>query len=444
MIMQDWTRLMFTAALALAAEGTWAASDAADANAAQTNPDDGATSQAQLTLDELRTFTDVFNQVRRNYVEPVDDRTLLRAAIEGMLSSLDPHSAYLPDEDYDDLENSSRGHYVGLGFDVEAEEGRLVIRQVIAPSPAAEAGIDPGDIITSVDGIPIRGRPLQESIDAIGGPEGTDVKLTVLPPGGEPRELELTRSFVKLPALNFRLLDERFGYFRVVYFHRDSADDLKNTIDSVQADGIELDGLVLDVRDNPGGVLQPAIDMADGFLDGGTIMTTRGRDDAMQMEFTASPGQWLPGTPLVVLVDRGTASASEVLAGALQDHGRAVIVGERTFGKGSVQSVLSLRNGGGLKLTTARYYTPSGRSIQAEGIEPDLVVASEMRVIANGDVRKREADLERHLGPEAADGERPAGSAVDPADDFPLFQALNLLRGATVLSQSGRPEPELQ
>lgn len=443
MIMQDWTRLMFTAAVALAAQAAWAAS-VADANPADASPTDGVGARAQLTLDELRTFTDVFNQVRRNYVEPVDDRTLLRAAIEGMLSSLDPHSAYLPDEDYEDLENSSRGHYVGLGFDVAADDGRLVIRQVIAPSPAADAGIDPGDIITSVDGVPIRGRPLQESIDAISGPEGTDVTLTVVRPGGEPRKLELTRTFVKLPALDFRLLDDRYGYFRVVYFHRDSADDLKNAIDSVLADGIELDGLVLDVRDNPGGVLQPAIDMADGFLDGGTIMTTRGREDAMEMEFTASPGQWLPGTPLVVLVDRGTASASEVLAGALQDHDRAVIVGERTFGKGSVQSVLSLRNGAGLKLTTARYYTPSGRSIQAEGIQPDIVVASEMRVIENGDGRKREADLERHLGPVATEDERPAGSTVDPADDFPLFQALNLLRGVKALSQSGRPEPELQ
>jgi carboxyl-terminal processing protease len=398
-------------------------------------------SAIQLTLDDLRTFTDVFNQIRRNYVEPVDDRALLEAAIGGMLSDLDPHSAYLPSEDYQDLENSSRGQYVGLGFDVRAEDGRLVIRQVITPSPAATAGIEPGDIITAVDGRPVRGRPVQQSIDDIAGPEGSTVRLTVQHAGGEPRELELTRAFVKVPAMSFRLLDERFGYFHIVYFHRDSASDLKAAIESVQADGTELHGLILDVRNNPGGVLQPAIDMADGFLDGGTIVTTRGRNATMQMQFTATAGQWLPEIPLVLLVDRGSASASEVLAGALQDQGRAIIVGERTFGKGSVQSVLALRNGAGLKLTTARYYTPSGRSIQAQGILPDVVVAREMRVAKGPDDRKREADLERHLDKETDDGTEARGSEVDPEADFPLFQALNLLRGAQALSRTVAPEP---
>lgn len=395
----------------------------------------------QLTLEELRTFADVFNQVRRNYVEPVDDRTLLESAIRGMLSDLDPHSAYLPGTAFEDLENSSRGRYVGIGIDVRPEDGRIVVRQLITPSPAATAGIEPGDLITSVDGRPVRGRPLQESIDAIAGPEGSAVRLKVMRPGGEERELELTRTFVKVPALHFRLLDQRFGYFRIAYFHRDSATDLKASIDSIAADGIDLRGLVLDVRDNPGGVLEPAVAIADGFLDAGTIVTTRGRSPGMQHDFNATAGQWLPEVPLVVLVDRGSASASEVLAGALQDHGRAIIIGERTFGKGSVQSVLALRNGGGLKLTTARYYTPSGRSIQAEGIEPDLTVPPEMRKVAVADARPRESDLAGHLGQQS---EAPGGtreSTVKPDEDFPLFQALSLLRGAEVLLRSNAAAP---
>lgn len=421
--------LLLAGSFAVASSNAWsAAAEAADGGA------------AQLSLDDLRTFTDVFNQVRRNYVEPVDDRELLEAAIKGMLESLDPHSAYLPGAAYEDLENSSRGRYVGLGIDVRPEDGRIVVRQLITPSPAASAGIEPGDIITSVDGTPVRGRPLRESIDAISGPEGTTVRLTVMRPGGEERALELTRAFVKVPALDFRLFDQRFGYFRIVYFHRESATDLKAALDSVAADGIELDGLILDVRSNPGGVLEPAIEIADGFLDEGTIVTTRGRNADMQLAFSASAGQWLPGRPVVVLVDRGTASAAEVFAGALQDHGRAVIVGERTFGKGSVQSVLALRNGAGLKLTTARYYTPSGRSIQAEGIEPDLNVPREMRVVEAADERQRESDLSGHLDHEPG-AERAAPSpAVLPEEDYPLFQALSLLRGAEILSSSGMPE----
>ncbi|MEJ8567521.1 S41 family peptidase [Elongatibacter sediminis] len=418
---------------------------ASDTDAGENTAPADASGAAQLTLDELRTFTDVFNQVRRNYVEPVDDRTLLRSAIEGMLADLDPHSAYLPRDDYADLENSSRGRYVGLGFDVRPEDGRLVVKQVISPSPADDAGINPGDIILAVNDVPIRGRPLQESIDAISGPEGSPVRLTLLRPDGERLELDLRRAFVKVPAMDFRLLDGHFGYFHLAFFHRDSATDLKNSIDSIRNDGIDLKGLILDLRNNPGGVLQPAIDIADGFLDSGTIVVTRGRDPSNEVSHAATPGQWLPGTPLVILMDRGSASASEVLAGALQDHGRALIIGERSFGKGSVQSVLSLRNGAGLKLTTARYYTPSGRSIQAEGIRPDQVAAPQMFVADIPDERTREADLERHL---ASDGSPPEDlfdtEAVSPQEDYPLFQAINVLRGARILSSAALGAPPAQ
>lgn len=416
---------------------------------------------AQLTLDDLRTFTDVFNQVRRNYVEEVDDRTLLESAIRGMLLELDPHSAYLPGQDYQQLEDNAQGRYTGIGIDVQVLDGRIVVKAVINGSPADEAGINPRDIITSIDGKPVRGRHLPDAIDDLMGEAGTAVNLVVLTPDGEERQLAVERKHLQIPVLNFELLANSWGYFKLSMFHRETGVDLEQSLRSIQNDGIELRGLVIDLRDNPGGVLQGAVELADGFLDEGLIVTTRGRNSTMQMEFAARPGQWLPETPLLVLVDGGTASASEVFAGALQDHQRAVIVGERTFGKGSVQSVLPLRNGGGIKLTTARYYTPSGRSIQAEGIQPDVVY--EAGGLAGADAEHtREADLERHLvretGVSNGAAESPATAGADGGamalrnggvgDDFPLDEALDILEAAGILTAGGaadsadNPQPE--
>jgi carboxyl-terminal processing protease len=262
------------------------------------------------------------------------------------------------------------------------------------------------------------------------------VELTVTTPGEESRTLILKREYVKVPALSFRLFENHYGYFRIVYFHRESASDLKRALESVQAAGTQLYGLILDLRNNPGGVLQPAIEMADGFLDQGDIVSTRGRNAMMQMQFVAKQGQWLPGIALVLLVDRGTASASEVLAGALQDNGRAVIVGERTFGKGSVQSVLPLRNGAGIKLTTARYFTPSGKSIQAQGIVPDVVLASAVKTVSITDKRKFEADLDRHLDNDKENAPDDPGETISIDEDYPLHQALDLLRAAHILSRA--------
>ena len=389
------------------------------------------TATAQLTLDDLRTFTDVFNQVRRNYVENVDDRTLLESAIRGMLSELDPHSSYISGDDYRDLRDSSEGHYEGIGVDVEPRDGRIAVISVINDGPADRAGINPGDIITAIDGEPVEGRDPEEAIDTLLGKAGTTVDLVILSPEGEERSAKVQREYLQIPTMWFRLLDRSWGYFHIGVFNKDSAVDLKKSLDSIDEDGIALRGIVIDLRDNPGGVLQGAVEMADGFLEEGLIVTTRGRNSAMQMEFRAHPGQWLPGVPLVLLVDRGTASASEVLAGALQDHRRALIVGERTFGKGSVQSVLPLRNGDGIKLTTARYYTPSGRSIQAKGIDPDVVY--EAGGVANPEAgRKREADLERHLDrdPTAAPE---SGNAGSPANGIDLDEALRVLEEAKIL-----------
>jgi carboxyl-terminal processing protease len=387
---------------------------------------------AQLTLDDLRTFTDVFNQVRRNYVEEVDDHTLLDSAIRGMLLELDPHSAYIPGTDYQDFEDNSKGRYSGVGIDVHAMDDQIVVRAVINGSPADEAGINPGDVISAIDGEPVAGRPPSDAIDELLGEPGTELVLEILTPGGEPRSLTLQRQYLQIPLLSFQLLEQSWGYFRISGFHTGSARDLEQSLESLAADHVALRGLVIDLRNNPGGVLQGAVEMADGFLDEGLIVTTRGRNAAMQMEFRAQPGQWLPDTPLLILVDRGSASASEVLAGALQDHHRALIVGERTFGKGSVQSVLPLRNGGGIKLTTARYYTPSGRSIQAEGIEPDIVYEGGGAADGNQD-RSREADLERHLDRDVSAAETSNVVSAEIHGDFPLEEALRVLEDAGIL-----------
>ncbi len=410
----------------------------------QENPDEvvragPGSGDTQLTLDDLRTFTDVFSQIRRNYVVEVDDRTLLNAAINGMLSDLDPHSSYLPADDYKKLDDSAHGRYSGVGIDVGIQGRKIVIRSVIMPSPADRGGINPKDIITAIDGIPVRGRLLQDAINEIQGEPGSTVTLTILPPGpdGKERDVELIREYVNIPTLSFELLDQQYGYFRISFFHKNSATDLEKSLQSIAQDGIVLRGLIIDLRNNPGGVLQPAVEMADGFLNEGLIVSTKGRNSTMQLEFTASEGEWLPGVPLIVLVDRGSASASEVLAGALQDHGRALIVGERTFGKGSVQSILPLRNGSGIKLTTARYYTPSGRSIQAEGIRPDLVV-ERVEIVDANDQRLREADLDRHLSNDTDVKAIIPDVSVRAEEDFPLHEALSILKGADILSGSIR------
>lgn len=395
---------------------------------------------AQLTLDDLRTFTDVFNQVRRNYVESVDDKTLLESAIRGMLSDLDPHSSYISGADYQDIQESSEGQYQGIGVDVEPRADGVTVIAVINDSPADRAGINPGDIFTAIDGEPIAGENPGDAIDRLLGEAGTTVDLVVLTPEGEERSMTLRRELLQIPTMRFELLDLSWGYFHLSIFNKDSAHDLTATLDSVAADGIALRGIVIDLRDNPGGVLQGAVEMADGFLDDGLIVSTRGRNSAMQMEFGAHPGQWLTDIPLLVLVDRGTASASEVFAGALQDHGRALIVGERTFGKGSVQSVLPLRNGNGIKLTTARYYTPSGRSIQAQGIRPDVLYEGGGAANPQRD-RIREADLERHLDRDPEAGEDPAGTAEAQSPDY-LEEALQVLEEADILVAARTPSDQ--
>jgi carboxyl-terminal processing protease len=371
--------------------------------------------------------------VRKNYVEETDDHSLMNAAIRGMLSELDPHSAYMEADDFRQLDNSSRGRYSGIGVELVIRNNSIRIVHVMDDGPAKKAGLVRGDVITSIDQKDVRDQKLQLAIDSLRGEAGSEVEITVRHHNGEVSRHTLVRDYVKVASVFSRPVDQDYGYFQITHFTRKSADELLEQIDYMKANrDTPLKGVVLDLRNNPGGVLKPAVTIADGFLDEGLIVYTKGRA-ANQLEYTANPGQWLQNTPLVVLVDRSTASASEVLAGALQDHGRALIVGEETFGKGSVQSVLNLRNGSGIRLTTSRYYTPSGRSIQAEGIHPDVQIAS-VEVKENDNNHKREVDLDRHLENESEQDSVDFSSEVSAADDYAMYQALILLKGASILS----------
>ena len=388
---------------------------------------------AQLTLDDMRTFTDVFNQVRRNFVEELDDHELMNAAIRGMLSELDPHSSYMEADAFRQLDNNSRGRYSGIGVEIFIQNNDVKVVYVMEGGAADKAGLVIGDVITSIDQKDLRGQHMQLAIDSLRGEVGSTVEITVRHENGEVSSHELVRDFVEVASVFSRPVDVDYGYFQVTHFTRRSADELLEQIEHMQGyhEG-PLKGIVLDLRNNPGGVLIPAVTMADGFLDDGLIVSTRGRAEN-QLEYSAEPGQWLDGVPMVVLVNRSSASASEVLAGALQDHGRALIVGEKTFGKGSVQSVLNLRNGSGIRLTTSRYYTPNGRSIQAEGILPDVEITA-VQVIENDDERKREVDLDGHLTGEPANAPEVFDSEVSAADDYMMHQALIMLKAASILS----------
>jgi carboxyl-terminal processing protease len=395
--------------------------------------DEEPRTQAQLTLDDLRTFTDVFNQIRNNFVEEISDRELLNAAIRGMLSELDPHSSYMEAAEFRKLDDNTRGRYSGIGIELSRRDGETKVVFVIPGGPADEAGIEIGDVITAVNGMDLRGKDQRLAINALRGEAGSEVDVTVKHADGEVSTRTLTRNFVKVDSVFSRPVDGNYGYFQITQFTRNSAEELAEQIEYMQQNLDEpLKGFVLDLRGNPGGVLKPAVDITDGFLEQGLIVETRGRA-AHQATYTAQAGSWLRGIPMVVLVDRKSASASEVLAGALQDHGRALIVGERTFGKGSVQSVLNLRNGSGMRLTTSRYYTPSGRSIQAEGIRPDLEIPRVQAAEAE-DGHTREADLDRHLDNETATDSEVFESIVSPFDDYAMYQALLLLKGASALA----------
>ncbi|CAD5105919.1 S41 family peptidase [Zestomonas carbonaria] len=398
-----------------------------------------ARDKAPLPLDELRTFAEVLDRVKAAYVEPLDDKTLLENAIKGMLGNLDPHSAYLEPEDFQALQESTSGEFGGLGIEVGMEDGFVKVISPIDDTPASKAGIQPGDLIIKLDGQPTKGMTMMDAVDKMRGKPGAKILLTIVREGGKPFDLELTRAVIKVKSVRSQLLEPDYGYLRITQFQVNTGEEVGKALARLRKDndGKKLRGLVLDLRNNPGGVLQSAVEVADHFLKKGLIVYTKGRIANSELRFSATPADASENVPLVVLINGGSASASEIVAGALQDHKRGVLMGTDSFGKGSVQTVLPLSNERALKLTTALYYTPNGRSIQAQGIVPDIEVARAKITREQDGEAYKEADLVGHLGNGNGGEDRPSSKKArsEPRpqdDDYQLAQALNLLKGLNI------------
>ncbi|PRY64710.1 carboxyl-terminal processing protease [Vreelandella songnenensis] len=393
---------------------------------------------ADLPLEEIQTFAEVFERIKRGYVEEVDDRTLLRNAMRGMLSELDPHSAYLDEEEYQSLRESTQGEFGGIGIEVGMENGQLMVVTPIDDTPASRAGLLSRDIIIAIDGTPTDSMSLQEAVTMMRGEPGSELRISVLRSGEEtPRTFTLNREVIRSESVKHELLETGYGYLRISQFQSRTPEQARQAIERMQRDA-PLEGLILDLRNNPGGVLQAAAGVADLFLDSGLIVYTEGRLADTAMSFSASRDTPAGDVPLVVLINSGSASAAEIVAGALQDQRRGVIMGTDSFGKGSVQQIMPLGNGEGLKLTTALYYTPNGRSIQAQGIEPDVEVVRGRLELAESRLELRESDLDGHLG-----AQQPASQARQSAserlrDDYQMSEALNLLKALNVVDRRRR------
>ncbi len=393
-----------------------------------------------LPLEDIRVFADVFGKIKSDYVEDIGDKKLLRDAIEGMMTGLDPHSTYLDPESFKEVRIGTEGKFGGLGIEVTTEDGFIKVVSPIDDTPAAKAGVLAGDIITHIDGESIKGVILSEAVKMMRGEPGSEIKLTIIREGeSAPLELAFARAVINVTSVKSRLLDKKFGYVRVTQFQSNTAEAMNREIAEIKEQaGGKLKGLVLDLRNNPGGVLNAAVSISDAFLTEGVIVYTKGRQSDSQLNFKADPEDQIDGAPIVVLVNGGSASASEIVAGALQDHERAIIMGEKTFGKGSVQTILPMPNGAALKITTARYYTPDDRSIQARGITPDVLVEN-LRVEKGENMasRTRESDLKGHLSEESEDEKKASGKVDDAAGaDFQLREALNLLKGIAIVNKS--------
>lgn len=390
-----------------------------------------------LPLEEIQTFAEVFERIKRVYVEDVDDRTLLRNAMRGMLSELDPHSAYLDRDEFQTLRESTQGEFGGIGIEVGLQDGQLTVITPIDDTPASRAGLQSRDQILRIDDTPTDRLTLQEAVTLMRGEPGSELTLTIQRRGEEsPRTLTLTREIIRTESVRSELLETAYGYLRISQFQSRTADQVGAAIERMEREG-PLNGLVLDLRNNPGGVLQAAVAVADAFLDSGLIVYTEGRLPDAEMRFSAGRDTVAPEVPLVVLINGGSASAAEIVAGALQDQHRAVVMGTESFGKGSVQQIMPLGNGEGLKLTTALYFTPSGRSIQAQGIEPDVEVVRGRVEVTESGRQVREADLEGHLRSRDDPRERREMSER-LREDYQLSEALNLLKALNVVSQRRR------
>jgi carboxyl-terminal processing protease len=394
---------------------------------------------------QLDLFSDAFERVRANYVRPVQDSELVSAAIQGMVSNLDPHSSYMDAKSYNDMQITTKGQFGGVGIEVTQEDGLIKVISPIDGTPAAKAGIKSGDRIAGIDGVSIAGQPLNEAIDKMRGPEGSKVTLTILREGEKkPFDVTLQRAVVQVDADTWRKEGD-VGYIRLPGFNEQTASGLEKAVRDLKKQiGPGIKGYVIDLRNNPGGLLDQAIRVSDDLLTGGEIVSTRGRHPEDTQRYDAKSGDITGGKPIVILINSGTASASEIVSGALQDHKRATIVGMTSFGKGSVQTIIPLGDGGGaLRLTTARYYTPSGHSIQAQGIIPDIAVAQGDEANVPKIARPSEADLPGHLVGEPA-GKKVTAPVIKPApgkkyDDFQLSYALDLLRGKMTVAAAAKP-----
>lgn len=394
-----------------------------------------------LPLQELRSFVEVYQRVSHDYVEKISDKKILEGAISGMLSSLDPHSAYLPPKAFKSMEEHTTGQFGGLGMEVSLEDGFVKVVAPIDDTPAKKAGVKSGDLIIKIDKEPIKGKSLTQAVKMMRGKPGTKIKLTIIRKGAnKPIVLELTRAIIKVTSVKSRLLPDGMGYIRISQFQINTGPDLIKTIAKLDKEnGSSIKGLVLDLRDNPGGVLRAAVQVSNAFINKGLIVYTKGRIKSSDMTFKATEGDKLNGRPMVVLINGGSASASEIVSGALQDQHRALIAGRTSFGKGSVQTLLPLNNGGAIKITTARYFTPSGRSIQNNGITPDVVIKNvKVEAIKGSEFRNiKEKDLSGHLSHiddkkqtagTNAKSEKLKGIKAILSKDYELNEGLRLLK----------------
>ncbi len=400
-----------------------------------------AAANGSETYKELNLFGEVLEVVRADYVGKVSDEKLVEGAINGMLTSLDPHSNYMNTRDFNDMKVQTRGEFGGLGIEVSMENGLVKVISPIDDTPAARAGLKPGDVITQLDGQPVQGMTLPQAVEKMRGPINSDIKLTIRRKGHPPFDVKLTRAEIRVQSVRSHLIDKDIGYIRITSFTEQTDVGLNNAMKNLkQKAGGNLRGVVLDLRNNPGGLLDQAVAVSDAFLDKGEIVSTRGRraDDAQR--YNAQPGDIADGLPMAVLINGGSASASEIVSGALKDHHRAVLIGTRSFGKGSVQTIIPLPGHGAMRLTTARYYTPSGRSIQDEGIEPDIVVAAAKIELPPAKKGAKPADASATNGNGSGDDDE-GSSSVNPSlmgtpEDYQLMRAVTMLRGMSLIDRS--------
>lgn len=427
-----------------------------------------ANATQQSVYEQLNLFGDVFEKVRSSYVEPVTDEALIEKALNGMLSSLDPHSSYLNAKDFQDMQVQTKGAFGGLGIEITMENGVVKIVTPIDDTPASKAGLQPGDYITHIDGKPIVGLTLNEAVEKMRGEPDSSVKLTILRGQGEPFDVDMKRAIISIKSVRWELLPNNIGYVRITNFSENTDSGLKEAVSKLKdATQNKLSGLIVDLRNNPGGLLDQAIAVSDDFLEKGEIVSTRGRGKEDVQRWGAEKGDLIDGKPLVVLINGGSASASEIVSGALQDHHRAVLLGTKSFGKGSVQSIVPIPGHGAIRLTTARYYTPSGRSIQAKGIEPDIEVKPSKITELEPGRTYSEADLagaiENKGGTNSNEGQTPANATPNnaapnntpaeqkpahigsekepitkPAEDYQLSRGMDLLRGLSIIGDQAK------